>query len=188
MRSHQTRFIRAFYSLHNRRKFASWEGLLPGSSSLLAECIPVFVKVRSSIVQLRVPTCNNDSFVLHCCFGFSASTRNHVNARASSWSVTVARISAKVPIFQLLWMARQMPQTLNSRRVIRAICAASFTWIAPQDFISRLCIDLTCKSFARNASFASGVNASLERQSLSEVKMGRVSPICEREWKDWGLL
>ncbi len=30
------------------------------------------------------------------------------------------------------------------------------------DCLSRLCIDLTCKSFARNASFASGVNAPLE--------------------------
>ncbi len=46
----------------------SWEGLLPGSSSLVAKCIPVFIKVRISIVQLRVPTYNHDSFVLHCCF------------------------------------------------------------------------------------------------------------------------
>ncbi len=29
-------FIRAWNSLHNRREFASWEGLLPGSSSLVA--------------------------------------------------------------------------------------------------------------------------------------------------------
>ncbi len=36
---------------------------------------------------------------------------------------------------------------------------ASFARIAPQDCLSRLCIDITCKSFARNASFASGVNA-----------------------------
>ncbi len=47
-------------SLHNRREYASWEGLLPGSSSLVAKFIPVFVKVRSSIVQLRVPTYNHD--------------------------------------------------------------------------------------------------------------------------------
>ncbi len=40
-----------------------------------------------------------------------------------------------------------------------SIRAASFTRIAPQDCLSRLCIDLTCKSFACNASFASGVNA-----------------------------
>ncbi len=53
----------------------------------------------------------------------------------------------------------QMPQTLNSRRVIRenrVIRAASFARIAPQDCLSRLCIDLTCKSFVRNAPFASG--------------------------------
>ncbi len=105
----------------------SWEGLLPGSSSLVAKCIPVFVKVRSSIVQLRVPTYNQDKFVLHCCFGFSACARNHVTVRASSWLVNAVQKSAKVQIF-------------------------------PQDCLSHLCIGLTCKSFARNASFTSGVN------------------------------
>ncbi len=50
---------------------------------------------------------------------------------------------------------------LNSRRVIHAIRAASFTRIAPQDFLSRLCIDLTCKS-----SFVSGVNAPLPSNTL----------------------
>ncbi len=55
--------------------------------------------------------------------------------------------------------------------------------IAPQDCLSRLCIDLTCKSFTRFASFASGVNAPLERQNVSEVKMGRGSPICEKVHK-----
>ncbi len=43
-------------------------------------------------------------------------------------------------------------------RIKRSIRAALFTPFAPQDCLSRLCIDLTCKSFARNASFASGVN------------------------------
>ncbi len=43
-----------------------------------------------------------------------------------------------------------------------SIRAASFARIVPQDSLSRLCIDLTCKSFARNASFASGVNAPLQ--------------------------
>ncbi len=33
-----------------------------------AKFIPVFVKVRSSIVQLRVPTYNHNKFVLHCFF------------------------------------------------------------------------------------------------------------------------
>ncbi len=47
----------------------------------------------------------------------------------------------------------------------RSIRAASFTRIAPQDCLSRLCIDLTCKSFARIASFASGVNAPLAPQN-----------------------
>ncbi len=58
--AHEIRFIRAWNSLHNRREFASWEGLLPGSSSLVAKCMPGFVKVRSSIVQLRLPTYNHD--------------------------------------------------------------------------------------------------------------------------------
>ncbi len=120
----EIRFIRAWNSLHNRCEFASWEGLLPGSSSLVAKFIPVFVKVRSSIVQLQVPTYNHNKFVLHCFFGFSASARNHVTARASSWLVYVARISAKVHIFKL---AHQMPQTLNSRCVILVIRAAGLS-------------------------------------------------------------
>ncbi len=41
---------------------------------------------------------------------------------------------------------------------ICAILATSFVRIAPQDCLSRLCIDLTYKSFACNASFTSGVN------------------------------
>ncbi len=48
---------------------------------------------------------------------------------------------------------------LRESRVKYSICAASFARIAPQDCLSRLCIDLTCKSFARNASFTSVVNA-----------------------------
>ncbi len=39
-----------------------------------AKFIPVFVQVRSSIVQLRVPTYNHNKFVLHCFFRFSASS------------------------------------------------------------------------------------------------------------------
>ncbi len=93
---------------------------------------------------------------------------NHVTTRASSWLVNAARIFAKVQIFQLALFVRithQTPEMLNSRRVIhvnRVIRAASFVRITPQDVYSRLCIDLTCKSLALNASFASGVNAPLE--------------------------
>ncbi len=124
----EIRFIRAWNSLHNRCEFASWEGLLPGSSSLVAKFIPVFVKVRSSIVQLQVSTYNHNKFVLHCFFGFSASARNHVTARASSWLVYAVRISAKVHIFQL---ACQTPQTLNLHRAIRAagLSIASLHWL-----------------------------------------------------------
>ncbi len=94
------------------------------SSSLLAKCIPVFVKVQSSIVLLQVSTYNHDYFVLHCCLGFSASARNHVTARASSWLVNAARISAKVQVFHL---ARIAHQTLNSCRLIRANSAAGLS-------------------------------------------------------------
>ncbi len=66
-------------------------------------------------------------------------------------------------------MAHQAPQKLNSRCVIRA---ASFVRLTPQDCQSRLCIDLTCKSFARNASFASGVNAPL--QSKPNLKQHKI--------------
>ncbi len=52
-------------------------------------------------------------------------------------------------------------ELLEKKRSIHAIRAASFARIAPQDCLSRLCIDLICKSFARFASFASGVNAPL---------------------------
>ncbi len=121
-----TRFIRTWNSLHSRMKFTTQQtrirvmggGLLPGSSSLIAKCIPVFVKVRSSIVQLWVPTYNHNSFVLHCCFGFS------VTARASSWLVNAAWKSAKVQIFQIVRMAHQ---TLNSRRLIRMNSAAGLS-------------------------------------------------------------
>ncbi len=118
-----------------------------------------FCKSTKMYIQVRVPTYNHNYFVLHFCFRFTASARNDVTARASSWLVYAARISAKAQIFQLF--ARMASQKLNSRRVIRAVRAASFARIAPQDCLSRLCIDLTCKSFARNASFMSGVNAPL---------------------------
>ncbi len=51
----EIRAIRSWNSLHNRREFASWEGLLPGSSSLVAKCIPVFVKVRRCIYSSGYP-------------------------------------------------------------------------------------------------------------------------------------
>ncbi len=108
-----------------------------------------FCKSTKMYIQLRVPTYNHDYFVLLCCFGFSASARNDVTARASSWLVNAAWISAKVQIFKFAL----------KKCSIRAIRTASFARIALQDCLSRLCIDLTCKSFARFASFVSGVNA-----------------------------
>ncbi len=49
----------------------------------------------------------------------------------------------------------------RGKRPKRSIRTASFARTAPQDVYSRLCIDLTCKSLALNASFVSGVNAPL---------------------------
>ncbi len=148
-----THFIHAWNSRHSHVKFTNVTqqtriSVMGGASArqLQSPCkmYSCFCKSTKMYIQLQVPTYNHNYFVLHCCFGFSASARrNDVTARASSWLVNAARISAKIQIFQL---ARQ---TLNSHRVIRA---ASFVQIAPQDCLSRLCIDLTCKSFARNAS------------------------------------
>ncbi len=167
MRSHQTRINRAVrakldawtfwvYSLHSRVKFTTqqtWVHVMGGASArqhqFRSKMYSCFCKSTKMYIQLRVPTYNHNYFVLHCCFGFSASARNDVTARASSWLVNAAWISAKVQIFQLARIAQKK----------RSIRAASFARIAPQDCLSRLCIDLTCKSFA---SFASGVNAPID--------------------------
>ncbi len=56
-----TRFIRARNSRHSRVKFTTQQtrirvmGGLPGSSSLVAKCIPVFVKVGRCIYSSRYP-------------------------------------------------------------------------------------------------------------------------------------
>ncbi len=65
-------------------------------------------------------------------------------------------------------------QTFNSRHAICANCT-SFVRIAPQDCLLRLCIDLTCKSFAR---FASGVNAPLECGLFSLLHCGEDTAVC----------
>ncbi len=62
----------------------------------------------------------------------------------------------------------------GSKRPKRSIRAASFARTAPQDVCSRLCIDLTCKSLALNASFASGVNAPW---SINPIKPMRASDL-----------
>ncbi len=48
-----TTWIRHSYSIHYT--YASWEGLLPGSSSLVTKCIPVFVKVWRCIYSSGYP-------------------------------------------------------------------------------------------------------------------------------------
>ncbi len=88
-----------------------------------------FCKSMKMYIQLRVSTCNHNYFVLHCCFGFSASARNDVTARASSWLVNVARISAKVQIFQLaLFRAKKTLNSRHSRRLIRANSASGLSF------------------------------------------------------------
>ncbi len=150
-----TFWVYSLHSHHSRVKFTTqqtWIHVMGGASArqLQSRCkmYSCFCKSTKMYIQLRVPTYNHNYFVLHCCFGFSASARNDVTARASSWLVNAARISVKVPIYQLA----------RKKHSIRAIRAASFAWIAPQYCLSRICIDLTCKSFS---SFASGVNTPL---------------------------
>ncbi len=119
VRSHQTRINRAIrakldvwtfwvYSRHSRVKFTTQQmriRVMGGASArqLQSHCkmYSCFCKSRKMYRHLRVPTYNHNYFVLHCCFGFSASARNDVTARASSWLVIAVQISAKVQIFQL---------------------------------------------------------------------------------------
>ncbi len=103
-----------------------------------------FCKSTKMYIQLRVPTYNHNYFVLHCCLPPLAMTSLLEQAPAS-WLVNAPWISAKVQIFQLVRMTRQ---TLNSR----------YSCHSRRRIVDH-CIDLTCKSFARNASFASCVNA-----------------------------
>ncbi len=84
-----------------------------------------FCKSTKMYIQLRVPTYNHNYFVLHCCFGFSASVMTSLLEQAPDW-LTRREYPPKFRFF-------------NSRD--------------SQDCLSRLCIDLTCTSFA------SGVNA-----------------------------
>ncbi len=151
MRSHQTRMTRInrairkkldawtfwVYSLHSRHscvKFTTQQTqirVMGGASArqLQSRCkmYSCFFKSTKMYIQLRVPTYNHNYFVLHCCFGFSASVCNDVTARASSWLVNAARISAKVQIFQLALFARMARQTLNLRCLIRANSAAGLS-------------------------------------------------------------
>ncbi len=116
--------------------------------------IPVSIKVRSCIIQLRVSTYSVDDFVRHCCFGFlpplAMSKSRHYLSK-----LLIGQRGAK--IFQLVWIMRQTRETLNSRRLIRTNRTAGC--------LLRLCIDLTCKSFALTASFASSVTLTFSVRS-----------------------
>ncbi len=130
--------IRAWNSLHNRRE---WEGLLPGSSSLIAKCIPVFVKVRRCIYSSRYPHTTTITLSSIVSDFLPPLVMTSLLEQAPDW---------------LTW--REYPPKFRffNSRVQSRVKNAQF---APPDCLLRLCIDLTCKSFARFASFASGVNA-----------------------------
>ncbi len=146
VRSHQTRINRAIrakldawtfwvYSLHSHEKFAPFVREIRYTTDantrhgrgfcrqLQSRCkmYSCFCKSRKMYILLGVPTYNHNYFDLHCCFGFSASACNDVTARASSWLVIVAQISAKFLIFQL---ARK--KTLNSAA---GLSFASLHWL-----------------------------------------------------------
>ncbi len=146
-----TRFIRAWNSHHSWVKFTTQQTrirVMGGASAwqLQSRCkiYSCFCKSTKMYIQLRVPTYNHNYFVLHCCLPPLAMTSLLEQAPAS-WLVNAPWISAKVQIFQLARMTRQ---TLNSR----------YSCHSRRRIVDH-CIDLTCKSFARNASFASCVNA-----------------------------
>ncbi len=82
-----------------------------------------FCKSTKMYIQLRVPTYNHNYFVLHCCFGFQIFAMTSLLEQAPDW---------------LTW--REYPPRHGASN-------AQFTRIAPQDCLSRLCIDFTCKSF-----------------------------------------
>ncbi len=129
VRSHQTRMTRInraihakldawtfwVYSLHSRMKFTTQQTricVMGGASArqLQSRCkmYSCFCKSTKMYIQLRVPTYNHNYFVLHCCFGFSASACNDVTARASSWLVC----GREYQIFQL---ARVLKNARTSR-------------------------------------------------------------------------
>ncbi len=92
----EVRFIRAWNSLPSRVKFTTKQTricVMGGASArqLQSRCkmYSCFCKSTKMYIQLRVLTYNHNFFVLHCCFGFSASARNDVTARASSWLVNL---------------------------------------------------------------------------------------------------
>ncbi len=126
-------FIRFIRARNSRVKFTTQQTrirIMGGASArqLQSRCkmYSCFCKSMKMYIQLRVPTYNHNYFVLHCCLGFSASARNDVTARASSWLVNAARISAKVQIFQLALFTRK--KTLNSHRLYRANSAAGLSF------------------------------------------------------------
>ncbi len=96
--AHESRLIRALNSLHSRVKLASFAGE---------------IWRQTSARQLQC-----------CC---KMAIYNHVTARASSWLVTAAQISAKVQIFQVACQTCQTCELRHSRRLIDANNAAGLS-------------------------------------------------------------
>ncbi len=153
VRSHQTRMKRItfwVYSVHSRVKFASFarenhyttdansrhgRGFCQAAPVSLQNLIPVFVKVRSKVsYSSGYPhtTTINLSFIVVLNF------RNHVTARASSWLVNAARISAKVQIF-LKTCLKALASKLNQLCGLFCLC---WLELAKADFSSGFFYDL----------------------------------------------
>ncbi len=108
-------------------------GASAGSSSLVAKCIPVFVKVRRCIYSPGYP-------------------------HTTTITLSSIVVSDFLPPLVMTSLLEQAPDWLTRRKYppnFRFFNSRKKRSIAPQDCLLRLCIDLTCKSFAP------GVNAPL---------------------------
>ncbi len=151
-------------SSHSRMKFTTQQtrirvmgGASAGSSSLDAKCIPVFVKVRRGIYSSGYPHTTTITLSSIVVWDFLPPlVMTSLLEQAPDW-LTRREYPPKFRFFN----------SCESRVKKRSIRGASFARIAPQDCLSRLCIDLTCKSVVRFASFASGVNAPLLKHQIS---------------------
>ncbi len=123
-------------------------GLLPGSSSLVAKFIPVFVKsteVVSYSSRYSHTTTINLSSIVFLDF-LPPLVITSLLEQAPDWFMR-CEYPPKFTFFNL-----------RVKHPKRSICTAPFV---PQDCLSRLCIDLTYKSFA------SGVNTPIVCNGLS---------------------
>ncbi len=135
-------------SWHSRVKFTTQQtwirvmgGASAGSSSLVAKCIPVFVKVRRCIYSSGYPHTTRITLSSIVVSDFlPPQVMTSLLEQAPDW-FSGANISQSSDFWT------RAKKTLHSRHSRDSDC------------LSRLCIDSICKSFAWFASFASSVNA-----------------------------